>query len=100
MRDTINNGHHDAHHAVAVGLWIVAGLMAVLVFGDVLVLLALALALVFTASWVYRAVERRVERYEAEMAPAPVAHLRPAWTGHRDLRSTPANVSWRGPSAA
>jgi hypothetical protein len=103
MGHTSNSGYDDAHHAIDVGLWVLAGIMAVIVFGDALILFAVVLAFVAAGGWIYRAVERRAEtmgRYEAEMAPAPVTHLRPAWTRQRDFGTTVAPTPWRGPSAA
>jgi hypothetical protein len=58
----------------------------------------LALAIVTTAWWILSAVEHRVERNDAEMAP--VTHLRPTLTDQRGLEKTSAHMSWRGPSAA
>jgi hypothetical protein len=70
----------------------------VIAFGDALTVLAVAFAIVTTVWWIYREVEHRVERNDAEMAP--VTHLRPALTGQRDLKKTSPQASWRGPSAA
>ena len=98
MRHTTISGHHGNHDTVAAAFWIVAGMLAVIAFGDVLALLTVALAIVTTAWWVYREVEDRVERNEAEMAP--VTHLRPALTGQRDQKKTSAHASWPGPRAA
>ncbi len=98
MRRTTINGHHGTHHTVAAAFWILAGIIAVIAFGDALTLLAVAFAIVTTVWWIYRQVEHRVERNDAEMAP--VTHLRPALTGQRDLKMTSAHASWRGHSAA
>ena len=76
--------------------WIIAGIIAVLVVGDAFTLLALAI--VTTPWWIVSAVEHRLERNDAEMAP--VTHLRPTLTDQRGLEKTSAHVSWRGPSAA
>lgn len=97
MRHTAISGQHDAHHTVA-AFWIIAGIIAVIAFGDVLTLLAVALAIVTTARWIFRQVEHRVERSDAEMAP--VTHLRPGLIGQRDLKKTSAHASSRGPRAA
>lgn len=100
MRQTTITGRHDTHHPIAEALWILAGIIVMLAFGDALTLLALTFAIVTmtTAWWTYRKVEHRFERNDAEMAP--VTHLRPAPTGQRDLKNTSAHASWRGPRAA
>ena len=99
MQTTIS-GQHGTHLPVAEALWILAGIILLIAFGDALVLLVLAFAVVAmtTAWWVYRKVEQRTGTNDAELAP--VTHLRPAWTGHRDRKETSAHASWRGPSAA
>jgi hypothetical protein len=58
MHTTIS-GHQVARQTVA-AFWIVVGVIAVLVVGDVIALLALAI--VTTAWWILSAVEHRVER--------------------------------------
>jgi ABC-type Mn2+/Zn2+ transport system permease subunit len=98
MRHTTISGHHGTHNTVAAAFWILAGIIAVIAFGDALTLLAIALTIVTTAWWIYREVEHRVKGNDAEMAR--VTHLRPALTGQRDLKKTSAHASWRGPSAA
>ena len=98
MSHTAINGHHGAHHTIAAVFWILAGIIVVIALGDALSLLAVAFAIVTTVWWVYREVERRMDRNEAEMAP--VAHLRPALTGQRDLTKSSAHAPWRGPRAA
>jgi hypothetical protein len=95
MRHTTISGHHVAHQMVA-ALWVLAGIFAVIVVGDAVTLLALAI--VTTGWWILSRVEHRLERNHAEMAP--VTHLRPALSGQRDLKKTAAHASWRGPSAA
>jgi hypothetical protein len=95
MRHTTISGHQVAHQTVA-ALWIIAGIIAVIVVGDVFTLLALAI--VTTAWWIFREAEHRLERKHAEMAP--VSQLRPALTNQRDLKNTSTHASWRGPSAA
>jgi hypothetical protein len=70
MRHTTISRHQVAHLTVA-AFWIIAGIIAVIVVGDVFTLLALAI--VTTAWWVLSEVEHRVERVErndAEMAAA------------------------------
>jgi ABC-type Mn2+/Zn2+ transport system permease subunit len=99
MRHTTISGHHGTHHTVAAAFWILAGTIVLIAFGDVLTLLAVAFAIVTTVWWIYREVEHRVQRNDAEMAP--VTHLRPALPGQRDLKkASAAHASWRGPSAA
>jgi hypothetical protein len=99
MWHTTITGHHRDHHTVAAAFWIVAGVIAVIALGDAFMLLAVALAIVTIARWVYReATHRVVERNDTGMAP--VTHLRSALTDQRDLKNTSAHASWRGPSAA
>jgi len=98
MRHATISGHNGTHDAEATAFWIFAGIIVVIAFGDVLTLLAVALAIVTTAWWISRQVEHRVAKNEAKVAS--VTHLRPALTGQRDLKKTSAHGSWRGPSAA
>ena len=98
MRNIAISGHHVAQHRVAAAFWIIAGIIAVIVFGDVLTLMAIALAIVTVARWIFLEAEHRVERDDAGVAP--VIHLRPALTSHRDLKKTSAHASWRGSGAA
>jgi hypothetical protein len=98
MRHITIRGHHGAHDTEATVFWIFTGIIMVIAFGDVLTLLAVALAIVATAWWISRKLEHRVERIDAEMAP--VTYLRPAATSQPDLKNTSAPASWRGPSAA
>jgi hypothetical protein len=98
MWNSTISGHHGTHHTVAAAFWILAGIIVVIVFGDVLALSALAFAIVTTVWWIYREVEHRLERNHAEMAL--VTHLRPALTGQSDLKRTSAHASWHGPRAA
>jgi hypothetical protein len=68
MRHTTISRHEVAHLTVA-AFWIIAGIIAVIVVGDVFTLLTLAT--VTTAWWVLSEVEHRVEtveRNDAEMA--------------------------------
>jgi hypothetical protein len=80
----------------AAAFWILAAIIVVLAFRDFLVLLAAAVAITTAISWVYREIERRLQRNEAEMAP--VAHLRPALASYPKKTST--HLSWRGRTAA
>jgi hypothetical protein len=59
MRQTTIGGHHETRYPIAETLWIVAGIVLVLAFGDSLTLLVLAFAAVaITAAWL---IHRRVE---------------------------------------
>jgi hypothetical protein len=95
---TTISGHHSAHDVQAALFWIFAGIIVVIAFGDVLTLLAVAFAIVTTAWWTSRKFEHRVARNDAKMAS--VTHLRPVLIEQRELKSTTAHASWRGPSAA
>jgi hypothetical protein len=95
MRHTTISGHHVAHQMLA-AFWIIAGICAVIVVGDAVTLLALAI--VTTAWWILSGVEHRLQRNRAETVP--VTQLRPAFSGQQDLKETAAQASWRGPSAA
>jgi len=99
MAHTTTAGQHGTHFPVAEALWILAGIVLLLAFGDVLVLLALAIAIATmgAAWWTYRTAEHRADRNDAELAS--VTQLRPS-SGHRDAKNTSAQTSWRGPSAA
>jgi hypothetical protein len=94
-KSKIGEGHY-AQRTVAVALWGLAGIIALIAFGDVIALLALALAIVSIALWTYREVEHRLDKSDARMAP--VTQLRPGLSGQRGQAST--HVSWRGPRAA
>jgi hypothetical protein len=102
MRHNTISGHHGTHHTVAAAFWIVAGIIAVIAFGDALALLGVALAIVTTARWIYREVEHRMERNDAESDAelARETHLRPALTVQHDLKKTSAHASWSGRRAA
>ena len=96
---TTINGHHGDHYVEAAAFWILAGLIVLIAFGDFLTLLAGAFAIATAIMWIYRAVERRLERNsDADMAS--VSHLRSASSGQRHLTETSAHASWRGPKAA
>jgi hypothetical protein len=94
-------GRHDTHHSFAdalwnwrgEALWVLAGVILMLAFGDAFIVLALAVAIVAVAvTWLtLHNVENRVERNGAETAS--VSHLR---SGKRDS----SHAQWRGPSAA
>jgi hypothetical protein len=61
MRHITISGHHVAHRPVTAALWILTGIIAVIVVGDTLTLLAIALAIVTTAWWTLSEVAHRVE---------------------------------------
>jgi hypothetical protein len=98
MRHITIKGHKGAHDVEAAVFWIFAGIIVVIAFGDVLTLLAVALAIVATAWWVSRKLEHRVARNDAPMGS--VTRLGPALTGQRDLKRTSPHASWHGPRAA
>jgi hypothetical protein len=82
----INEGGH-AHHTVTAVLWLLVGIVALVAFGDVVAVLAIALAIVTLVLWGY-----------TEMAP--VTPLRPAFTSQSDAQHAPTPASWRAPRAA
>jgi len=90
----------ETHYPVAEALWILAGIILLLAFGDILILLGLAVAIVALATvwWAHRTVEHRAPRSDVEVAS--VTHLRPASTGHRDLKRFTAHALWHGRSVA
>ena len=88
-----SSGRHGTHEMEVAVFWIVAGIIMI-AFGDAVAVLAAAIAI----SWMYRKVEHRLERTDAEMAP--VTRLRPGSTGPRDLKDTPARASHRFRRAA
>jgi hypothetical protein len=96
-RFSINEGDR-AHHTVAAAFWLLVGIVALVAFGDVLAVLAVALAVVTAALWAYREVEHRLQGDDAAMAS--VTALRPAMTGASDLQHGPTHASWRDPRAA
>jgi len=99
MRHTMTiNGHHGNHYVEAAAFWILAGLIVLIAFGDFLTLLAGAFAIATAITWIYRAVERRLER-KSDAGMASVSHLS-ASSGQRHLTETSAHASWRGPKAA
>ncbi|WAJ44883.1 hypothetical protein OK015_27990 [Mycobacterium sp. Aquia_216] len=100
MSEVTANGYANSHFPIGEAVWIAAGIIIVLAFGDVLLLLALVVAIAATATawWTYRSAGRRTRTHEAELAS--VTQLRPASTVHRDLRKTSASARWHGPNAA
>jgi hypothetical protein len=100
MRQTNSNGYNDSRFPLGEAVWISAGIIMVLAFGDVLVLLALALAIaaMTTAWWTYRKAQRGGQSNSAGLAS--VTQLRAASIGLPDLKKTSAPAPWHGPSAA
>jgi len=100
MAQINSNGYNDSHFPFGEAVWISAGIIMVLAFGDVLVLLALALAIAgMTTAWLtYRKVQHREQSNGADLAS--VTRLRPASTGQRNPTKASAPAPWHGPSAA
>lgn len=66
-----SNGHYPFGEAV----WIVAGIIMLMAFGDVVIVLALVIAAAVTATWwIHRKAEHRVERDDAMLAPVRQLH--------------------------
>jgi hypothetical protein len=57
--------HHGNHHTLAAAIWLVAGIIAVIAFGDVLTLMVVSLAIVATVWWMWHEVEHHVESHDA-----------------------------------
>ncbi|MCV7164949.1 hypothetical protein [Mycobacterium stomatepiae] len=87
--------NNETHYPIGEAVWAVAGIVLLFAFGDVLVLMALAVAIAGAAAawWSYRQV-RRDERGDDDLAP--VTQIRTAAVVQRDLKAAP----WQGPSAA
>jgi membrane protein implicated in regulation of membrane protease activity len=100
MRHTTISGQHHSHYPIGEAVWIVAGIILMLAFGDALTLLALTFAILtmIAAWWTHRKVGHRVDRNDSELAS--VTHLRPTLTGQRNPKKTSGHASWRGPNAA
>ena len=93
MLQTKIGGHGG--HPIGEAIWIVAGIIVLMAFGDELVLLALALAIaaMATAWWIRHRVGRRAQTSGAELAA--VTQLR-----QRNVTRASAHASSRHPSAA
>ncbi|SPM39835.1 hypothetical protein MNAB215_2028 [Mycobacterium numidiamassiliense] len=91
MLQTTNSEHRGS--PVGEVVWIAAGIIMLMAFGDALVVLALAFAIAAMAGiwWVNHAASQRAQRNDAQLAP--VTQLRARLTHH-----TPADA--RGPRAA
>lgn len=93
MLQTTFGGHRA--HPLGEAIWILAGIVVLMAFGDELVVLSLASAITaMTATWwIHRRVGRRAHTTEADLAP--VTHL-----GRRDVIKASAHASTRRPNAA
>ena len=91
MLQTTISGHRGSPIGEAV--WIVMGIIVVMAFGDVLVVLALAVAIAAMAAawWLHHVTGQRVQRTDAQLAS--VTELRGG-----PMHQTPADV--RGHRAA
>jgi hypothetical protein len=87
-----------SHQTLGTAVWVVAGIILAMAFGDVLILLAVAVAIVGAAWWIYREVARHQSKGDAKMAT--VTHLGSARAGQRDRRENSAKAPWDGHSAA
>lgn len=91
--------NNQSRYPVGEAVWIAAGIVMLLAFGDVLVLLALGLAIVgMTAAWLaYRKVRHDGQDNDAL---ASVTQIRPALATPREPKTVTTNAPWQGPSAA
>lgn len=84
-----------SHYPIAEALWLLAGAVLLLAFGDEVILVGLALAVAAMAAiwWIHRHVERRAHGGDVRLAAVTVLG--------RD-RADPAagHTLWRGPRAA
>lgn len=76
------SGHRNSH-AFGEAMWIVAGIIVLMAFGDELVLLSLALAIaaMTAAWWIHHRLGHRAETEDAKLAH--VTHLR-----QREVKTT------------
>ena len=97
MRNTTGtiSGHRRGYDLEAAAFWIFAAIIVLIAFGDALAVLGITIAIATVFAWIYSKIEYRFERSDEEMAP--VAQLRPEWTGQRHP-NTPAPL--HGPRAA
>jgi hypothetical protein len=100
MQQTANSQQRNFHYPVAETLWVLAGIVLLLAYGDALVLLAVASAIVaVAAAWWIR--DRRVARTAATInVLASVTQLNPPSTRRAELKATSPRAPWRGPTAA
>ncbi|OBB86293.1 hypothetical protein A5760_06180 [Mycobacterium colombiense] len=97
MRQTIIRQRSDARFPIAETLWVIAGTILLLALGDVVIVLALALAAVaLTAAWwIRRTAGRRA--LGSEVTLASVSRLP---TGSRAPKKASAQALWHRHSAA
>ena len=97
MWQTMIRKHSDGRYPVAGALWAVAGVILLLALGDVVIVLAFALAAAApaTAWWIRRNVEHRA-RNPGE-ALASISRLP---TGQREPKSASAHPPWNRHDAA
>ncbi|OBG72821.1 MULTISPECIES: hypothetical protein [unclassified Mycobacterium] len=83
-------------YPIAEALWVLAGIVVLLAFGDAVLLVVLASAIAALAAiwWIHRDVERRARRGDAALAPVTALPRR------RVGPSATAHGRWRGPRAA
>lgn len=76
----------NGHYPIGEAIWIAAGFIILLAFGDVVIILALAVAAaaLIATWWAHRKAEHDVASSDAELAP--VTQLRPAVTRRHDVR--------------
>lgn len=76
----------NGHYPISEVVWILAGILMLLTFGDVLIvlLLAVAAAAMATVWWISRNVEHPAESVDDDLAP--VTRLRPRTTDQLGLR--------------
>jgi hypothetical protein len=100
MQQTIISAHRANRYPVGEAVWLVAGIIVMLAFGDAFILsaLAFAIAAMTAAWWAHRKAEHRAQRTAAELAP--VTHLRPASTGQHERKNAQSHALRHGPSAA
>jgi hypothetical protein len=89
MRQITISTHHDTHHPVAAAFWILAGIIVVIAFGEALTLLAVAFATVTMLGWIYREVEHRVDRNDAQIPTSSSGRVDRAMLGEDGSRQPP-----------
>ncbi len=97
MRQIITSERLGARYPIAESLWVIAGFIVLLALGDIVIVLALALAAVATTAawWIRRNAGRRAQN--GDLALASVFHLP---TSHREPKKTSAHGPWHRNSAA
>lgn len=98
MRQIITSERLGARYPIAESLWVIAGFIVLLALGDIVIVLALALAAVATtAAWWIRRNAGRRPPHSGDLALASVFHLP---TSHREPKTTSAHGPWPRNSAA